>query len=78
MKIDLYNVGMWQNTYINVLLLHRKMSALYEDDNDVHHCSNSWTSSSSQCFKYYGNGAIVNLRVLVERQIEFRELKRMN
>ena len=24
---------------------HRKMSALYEDDNDVHHCSNSWTSS---------------------------------
>ena len=54
------------------------MSALYEDDNDVHHCSNSRTSSSSQCLKYYGNGAIVNLRALVQRQIEFRELKRMN
>ena len=27
---------------------------------DVHHRSNSWTSSSSQCFKYYGNGIIVN------------------
>ena len=36
------------------------MSALYEDDNDVHYCSNSWTSSSSECFKYYGNGVIVN------------------
>ena len=41
MKIDLYNVEMWQNTYINVISLHRKMSALYEDDNDVHHCLNS-------------------------------------
>ena len=54
------------------------MSALYEDDNDVHHCSNSWINSCSECFKYYGNGAIVNFRVLVEGQIEFRELKRMN
>ena len=54
------------------------MSALYEDDNDGHHCSNSWKSSSSEYFKYYGNGAIVNLRALVERQFEFGELKRMN
>ena len=43
-----------------IILLHSKITALYEDDNDIHHCSNSWTSSSSQCLKYYGNGAIVN------------------
>ena len=78
MKIDLYNVGKWQNMYINVILLHRKIRALYEDDDDVYHCSNSWTSSWSEFFKYYGNDAIVNFRALVERQIEFRELKRMN
>ena len=43
-----------------IILLHSKITALYEDDNDVHHCSNSWTSSSSQCLKYCGNGAILN------------------
>ena len=46
-----------------ILLWHRKMSTLYEDVNDIHHCSNSWTSSWSECFKYYGNGAIVNLSI---------------
>ena len=46
-----------------ILLWHRKMNALYEDDNDVHHCLNSWTNSRSECFKYYGNGAIVNLSI---------------
>ena len=42
----------WHVTkYINGILWHRKMSAFYEDDNDVHHCSNSWRSSWSEWWK---------------------------